>query len=73
MQDDLDRQLAETEEAIRTADNLARAKQAEVERMKAAGLNTKLAEGLLEAYRVALRLTRERWEALRAAKFLKRR
>jgi hypothetical protein len=65
MHDDQDR---EAEEAMRAAENLVRSQEAEVARIKSKGIDARWAEGLLEAYRVAARLAREHWQALRGFK-----
>jgi hypothetical protein len=65
MQDDQDR---EAEEAVRTADNLVRTQETEIDRMKSSGVDASWAEKLLEAYRYAARIARERLQALRRSK-----
>jgi hypothetical protein len=47
------------EEIIRIAEALARAQEAEINRMQEVGLDVKHAEALLSAYREALRLATE--------------
>ena len=44
------------EEFLRITEGLARAQEAEINRMRAAGLDVKRAEALLSAYKEALRL-----------------
>jgi predicted TIM-barrel fold metal-dependent hydrolase len=52
--------LQEMDEFLRTAESLARAQEAEIRRMQQANLDVRHAEGLLSAYREALRIARER-------------
>lgn len=55
------------EEVLRIAEALARAQEAEIHRMRAAGLDVKQAETLLSAYREALRLAAEHRQRLKEA------
>jgi hypothetical protein len=77
VQDDFDQQLADAEEAINTAQNLARSQEQQVARMQKEGLNTRDAEALLAAYRLGVQLAVQRKASLEAAlrprpKFLRR-
>lgn len=59
--------LAETDEAVRAALSLARAQEARVKQMRAAGLETREAEALLAAYRHGVELAVRRKSSLEAA------
>jgi hypothetical protein len=59
-------ELKEAEEALREATGLIRAQEKKIASMKAAGLNTSDAEGLLLAYRTAIELATDRYNTLRA-------
>lgn len=59
--------LAEADEAIRAALSLARAQEAIVRQMRAAGLQTHEAEALLAAYRHGVHLAVRRKSSLEAA------
>jgi hypothetical protein len=60
-----DQDLQEIEEFLRIAESLACAQEVEIHRMRQAELDVKHAEGLLSAYREALRLAQERHQALK--------
>jgi hypothetical protein len=64
MSDHLKQELALATQAVKDADNLMRMQEAEVTRMREAGLNTKRAEALLAAYRDGVRYATERKKAL---------
>lgn len=67
MESDLELSLAEADEAIRSALNLARAQEVRVEQMRAEGIETREAEALLAAYRHGVHLAVRRKSALEAA------
>jgi hypothetical protein len=56
--------LREIEEMVRLAQALANAQEAEIRRMREAGLDVSRAEALLLAYREALRIAADRHRAL---------
>jgi hypothetical protein len=53
-------QLAAIDRLLEGARNLTKAQEQEVERLRAAGLDTRSAEGLLDAYRASVRIASER-------------
>jgi hypothetical protein len=53
-------QLAAIDRLLEGAKNLTKAQEQEVERLRAAGLDTRSAEGLLDAYRASVRIASER-------------
>jgi hypothetical protein len=59
-------ELRSAEQVLRAAQGLVRAQEAEVRRMRGAGLDTMRAESLLAAYREGVRLAIERREAIEA-------
>jgi len=67
MQSDLELNLAEADQAIRSALSLARAQEARVDQMRAQGLDTSEAENLLAAYRHGVHLAFRRKSGLEAA------
>jgi hypothetical protein len=60
----LEQELHAASEAVRDANGLVRHQEAEVIRMREAGLNTQQAEALLAAYRDGVRFATERRKAL---------
>jgi hypothetical protein len=58
-------QLAAIDRLIEEAKNLTKAQEREVERLHAAGLDTRSAEGLLDAYRASVRIASERKRELK--------
>jgi hypothetical protein len=56
----LSEQLAAIDRLLEEARNLTKAQEREVERLHAAGLDTRSAEGLLDAYRASVRIASER-------------
>jgi len=67
MGSDLELNLAEADEAMRTALSLARAQEARVAQMRAQGLDARDAEALLAAYRHGVHLAVKRKCALEAS------
>jgi hypothetical protein len=57
-------ELQVADQAVQAAHSLIRAQEADIGRMREAGLNTQRAEALLHAYRDGARLTEERKQAL---------
>jgi hypothetical protein len=53
-------ELAAIDRLLEGAKNLTKAQEREVERLRAAGLDTRSAEGLLDAYRASVRIASER-------------
>ena len=62
----LEQDLQAAEQALQAAQGLMRAQEAEVRRMRLAGLNPLRAEALLSAYREGVRLATKRREAIEA-------
>jgi len=52
--------MAAIDRLLEEARNLTKAQEREVERLHAAGLDTRSAEGLLDAYRASVRIASER-------------
>jgi hypothetical protein len=62
----MDLALGQAEYAVKEADRLVRAQEAEVTRMRRAGIDTTHAEALLCAYREGARLAQEQQQLLHA-------
>lgn len=57
---DHEEEVQAADQAVQAAHSLIRAQEADVDRMRAVGLNTQRAEALLHAYREGARLAEER-------------